>query len=242
MQNVAVPLDEGMEIGDVAAATGMTRSEIRKGERRFRSEVKARVNGAAIPDTTGEEDEALLDSISEIGLLQPILTVKGEVADGHRRLAVLEKLGLEPEYRELGDVDARAVSLAANLNRRQLSADARRRAVEEELLFDPSRSDRSVAAALGVSNHMVAAARGRLEESGQIEETKKRTGKNGVPQKTTKAIEPPARSSFDVELRQQATYEQPAFYGSPSLGVYLRFDEWDALGRPETLEVTLKAS
>lgn len=157
-----------------------------------------------LPPLTAEERDELRRSIRAAGrVLVPILVTEDDaVLDGHHRLAIADELGLSGVPAEtvagLSDEQRRARAMELNLARRHLTREQRRRIIEEELRRDATRSDRSVSARVGVSHATVAAARKKLESSGQIVHSPRRAGKDGVarhvPAKPTRrpAARPPA--------------------------------------------------
>jgi hypothetical protein len=78
---------------------------------------------------TAEELADLAESISEIGLLNPIvLNSDGDLIDGRNRLAACEIKGVEPVF-VVNDGDPVEIVLAANVSRRHLSTGQRAMAI-----------------------------------------------------------------------------------------------------------------
>jgi hypothetical protein len=191
MERIATLLADGFTNQEAAAQLGIPTREVAEAMRELREEARSLVEGAALPPLEGAEREALRVSLQELGQLVPLLVDEhGELIDGANRRALLEELGIEPVTRtiDLGDDPERRqqVRLAANMVRRSVSAAARRQAIEAELVRNPDRSDRAIAAALGIANHTVAAARRELEERGTLLRLERRVGADGVRQKARK--------------------------------------------------------
>jgi len=86
------------------------------------------------PSMTGEEFEQLKASISDIGQLEPIVTLNGQVIDGRHRLRACIELGIRPILHERSNGDNLAAFVCArNLHRRHLSS-SQRAALAVELL------------------------------------------------------------------------------------------------------------
>ena len=162
-------------------------------------ELRDQAGVSALPDLNRDEYEGLLESIREHGQLVPILVneATGEVIDGRHRERACRALGIEPRYQE-ARVDAdqqQSLALVVNVARRQLTAGARRGLVEAELIRDASRSDRSIAAAVGVSPTTVGDVRRELEERELVSRVDTRRGRDGVVQPATKTV--PDRQTTD---------------------------------------------
>lgn len=85
---------------------------------------------AAFPDMPAQELEALAQDVATHGLVQPIITLGGQVLDGWHRYLACDMAGVEPRTVELDrSVDPAAYVLSANLSRRHLTASQRAAAV-----------------------------------------------------------------------------------------------------------------
>lgn len=94
----------------------------------------------------------LADDIAERGLVEPIVTFRGEILDGRARLLACEMAGVEPKFRKWtrrdGSSPAQSV-LDWNISRRTLTASQRAvLAVEMEALLTSAVSARPVYASL----------------------------------------------------------------------------------------------
>ena len=77
------------------------------------------------PMMTGEDFDALVASIKEHKLEEPIIKYKGEILDGRNRYAACNKAGVKPEFEEYGKDDPLGFVLRKNLHRRQLQTSQR---------------------------------------------------------------------------------------------------------------------
>lgn len=73
---------------------------------------------AAFPAMSAEDFQSLKDSITEIGVQNPITLFEGMVIDGWHRYTAANELGMDCPVVELGDVDPRDFVLAQNKARR----------------------------------------------------------------------------------------------------------------------------
>lgn len=79
---------------------------------------------SAFPAMSAEEFEALKDSITNIGVQEPITVFDGMVIDGWHRFTAANEVGVTCPSVELGDVDPVDFVRAKNKSRRHLSAGA----------------------------------------------------------------------------------------------------------------------
>ena len=124
-------------------------------------------------DPLSPEDFAALEAdILERGVLVPIeFDDDGNVLDGHHRLAICQKHGLEyPQIIREGwtEEQKRTHSRRMNLARRQLTRQQKRKLIEDELKETPTTSNRKIAKLLGVDHKTVATVRDRLALGGEI--------------------------------------------------------------------------
>jgi ParB-like chromosome segregation protein Spo0J len=101
----------------------------------------------------------------------------GNVLDGHHRLKICEELGIleYPTIVRSGmtDGDKRLHARKLNMARRQLTQDQQRMLLQEQLVETPEKSDRQIAAGLGVSHTTVGIQRKELERRGRIDHVDK---------------------------------------------------------------------
>ncbi len=77
------------------------------------------------PRMQNEEFTALVASIRDDGLAEPIVTWEGEILDGRNRYAACTKAEVEPEFIEYEGKDPRGFVLLKNLHRRHLTTSQR---------------------------------------------------------------------------------------------------------------------
>lgn len=212
LEQVVPLLEDGYAIAEIAERLDVDAGELERDWENLAARIMALSGHVELPPLSDEEFEALLDSIDADGQRTPILRgspasgLPGVIIDGENRLRICRKLGIEPWIEDVdGDADQlRSLGLVLNLARRQLSASSRRGIVKAELLVDPSRSDRAIAAFVGVSHPTVAAVRRELEQTGKVERLSTRTGRDGVEQPVReaapRAVEPPREKVVKVAV------------------------------------------
>lgn len=244
-------LAEGRTQDEVAAMLALPKREVERARAELREEALAIEHGAELPDLSKEARAGLVDSIAELTQLVPILLdEEGNVLDGHNRMAVCTELGIEPLVHTVethGDPEIRRqIALAANTARRSLSPADRRKVIAAEIIFDPERSDRAIAAALGVGNHTVARVRAELEEAGAVLRFEERRGRDGVAQKARRPRARKAKPSVAPELVvrvgfiDQREVNGIAFVAS-GVRLYIGGPVWSQLENPAQLELVLRA-
>ena len=77
------------------------------------------------PMMKGEDFDALVASIEEDGLEEPIIKYKGKILDGRNRYAACTQAGVDPEFDEYKGDDPLEFVLRKNLHRRQLQTSQR---------------------------------------------------------------------------------------------------------------------
>ena len=253
MEKIMQPLVDGQTHDELAGELGIEKREVARAVDELRSEARAIEAGAELVPLSNEEREGMKESLKRLGQLQPILVdEKGEMLDGHHRKQLLEELGVEPETKMLlltGPQQKHEVRLAANAVRSSLSTAERRAAVEAEILHDPRRADRAIAATIGVSNHTVAAARKRLEERGALLRLDARIGADGSVQparKPPRAAPPaagaaPAAGNYRLLLDLTDTAGGRVAFTDERARFYIPESDWFALDRPIELRVQLQA-
>ena len=93
---------------------------------------------AAFPAMQFDEYQALVDSIVEIGVQNPITLYEGMVLDGWHRYSAANESGMVCPSVELGGVDPRDFVLAQNKARRNLTASQRAAAVTSVYQWAPA--------------------------------------------------------------------------------------------------------
>ena len=150
-----------------------------------------------------------VDDISKRGILQAlIVSDRGglfTVCDGHQRLRAAREL----EWDEVpvsiqafsSEVDEVECLVMNNVQRRQLSRDEIDRAIGYYLKLDTIKSNRVIAAKLGVDHKTVEEKRQALESGGEIPHLEKLEGKDGKLQaryKSPRAIPQPCQVEYMV--------------------------------------------
>lgn len=155
---IAEPVSDGFRESELAQQLGRTPSWVSERLAELKQEIL--LQNGIFPPLTEAEYAALRDSVSRHGVQQPVLL--GEhvpLVDGHHRLMICNELAIpcpalllegltEPAEHEL--------AIALNASRRQLNRQQKRKLIEVELMRDPRRSDRRIAAVCGVSGKTVA--------------------------------------------------------------------------------------
>jgi hypothetical protein len=94
--------------------------EVDRGFRRKNLEMKQHPLSAAFPAMPADQFSALKDSITDIGVQDPITLYEGMVIDGWHRYTAAQEVGVECPTVELGDVDPQAFVIAKNKARRHI--------------------------------------------------------------------------------------------------------------------------
>ena len=127
--------------------------------------------------------DALEADIVARGIICPIVVSSdGQILDGRLREEIGRRHGLFVPRVVVGCLDAGEktdIRLVLNGLRRHLSQAQSREIVAWELRRAPERSDRSIAAKIGVSHNTVASTRRSLEGNGSIDHCSKRTAADG---------------------------------------------------------------
>jgi len=76
---------------------------------------------AAFPAMAADEFQALVDSVTNNGVINPITTYEGMVLDGWHRFNAANEAGVACPMVELGDVDPQAFVIAQNKDRRHIA-------------------------------------------------------------------------------------------------------------------------
>jgi hypothetical protein len=188
---------DGAELAEVAAKHGLTLDEVKRGLDKLAAEWREQGSATVLPAMTEDEYEALRESIFEHGQLVSIIaTHDGEIVDGHARARACRQLGVEPRIESLPPGfeadELKSLALVVNVCRRHVTtASARRGIARAELLRDPSRSDRAIAVAIGVSPTTVGSVRKELEHAGEVSKLDSRVGLNGVEKPSTQPARDP---------------------------------------------------
>lgn len=162
-----------------------------------------------MPPLAEEEYNELKADIAARGVMVPIEYDEcGNVLDGHHRLQICAELGIRdfPKVIRAGmtEEEKRAHARKLNMARRQLNREQKQTLIREQLKETPEKSDRQIAAALGVDHKTVSARRDELEGIGEIPQSSRRT-KDG---RTYPAERKPV-SIFNPSKREEKAVRNP---------------------------------
>jgi len=145
-----------------------------------------------MPDLSLEDFSALKADIDARGVLVPVEYDEADnILDGHHRVRACLELGIEwPRFVRKGMTEAEKRTHARQLNlaRRHLNQSQKRDLIGEQLVETPAKSNRQVAAGLGVSPTTVGSIRDQMEADGMVSKMDTITGKDGVSQPARKPI------------------------------------------------------
>ena len=85
------------------------------------SDIKYHEYSNFFPLMEGEELAALVTDIKEHGLLEPIVTLNGEILDGRNRYRACQEAGISPTFREYRGNGALTYVISKNVKRRHLT-------------------------------------------------------------------------------------------------------------------------
>lgn len=137
-----------------------------------------------LPPLSEDEYRALKDDIKAHGVLVPVeYDGDGNVLDGHHRVKACRELGIEEwpriDRKFASEADKRSHARRLNLARRHLNRKEQRRLIADELRERPERSNRQIAATLGVDGKTVGAMRSAAEATAEIPHLKTTVGMDG---------------------------------------------------------------
>lgn len=161
-----------------------------------------------MPDLTTEEYGELKADIQARGVMVPIeFDEDGNVLDGHHRLQACKELGIT-DYpsiiREgLTEEEKRTHARKLNMARRHLTREQKQELIRQQLRETPERSDRQIAAGLGVSNPTVSSFRKKMEENGELLKFNSSIGADGKERPRTREY---------TEVQQQEQSAECAFF------------------------------
>jgi len=145
-----------------------------------------------MPPLSHIEMAELRASIERHGVQVPVIVDEhGAILDGHHRQKLAAELGVDcPRVVREGLTDEQKRTLARTLNtaRRHLTREQMRALIAGQLCDTPERSDRQIAASLGVHNETVNAVRKDLEARDGIRHVETRTDTKGRKQPAKKTV------------------------------------------------------
>lgn len=179
---------------------------------------------AAFPAMADDEYLALLDSITNIGVQNPITIYEGMVLDGWNRYRAATEVGYECPTEPLGDVDPRDFVMAQNSARRSLTASQRALAAAACYQWKPVGNPNFVGASELPSQTEVAAA---AKVSDKTLRQAKRVVDHGTPElreavrsgeATVEAAAEIAKLPKDEQLEALRNPKPSRFKGKPKKG------------------------
>lgn len=199
-----------------------------------------------MPDLTAEEYAELKADIAARGVMVPIeFDEHGNTLDGHHRLKICAELGIKdyPKVIRAGmtETEKRTHARKLNMARRQLNREQKQQLIQAQLRETPERSDRQIAAGLGVDKNTVNVQRKKMESTGEIHQLKTSVGADGkerprqverkptlLPPSTMWEAESQERARIGLEEQVQARKPVSVFNPTPR--------EERAVQRPEIVE------
>lgn len=189
-------IPEGYNLTELATELGRTPSWVSERLSELRNELLLQT-GLFFP-LTDHEYGALRDSIATYGVRTPVIIGQHlPLVDGRHRLLIAQELdlddvpsiwldGLDPDQE-------RELAVALNAARRQLTRAQRRKLVEAELMRDPARSDRHIAAVCGVVHSTVGLIRAEIAQQQRLEHQMRAGAQSTTPRgKVDESPTPPA--------------------------------------------------
>jgi hypothetical protein len=152
------------------------------------------------PLMEGAEFDELVADIKKNGLLENIVLYEGMILDGRNRYRAMLAAGAGVHYWHCRDLDHKndrfdpvAYVISANLHRRHLTAEDKRKIIADLLKADPEKSDRQIGKMAMVSKNTAKSVRGELEGRGQIAHVETRTDTKGRKQPAKKSTKKAGR-------------------------------------------------
>lgn len=166
-----------------------------------------------MPALGDEEYRELKEDIARRGVMVPVeFDEHGKVLDGHHRLQICAELGIKdyPKVIRAGmtEEEKRTHARKLNMARRQLSQEQRRELIRQQLKETPEKSDRQIAAGLGVDNATVSRHRKQMEADGQLLQCNSSIGADGKERPRQVARKPV--TIFNPTKREERAIQNPA--------------------------------
>ena len=166
-----------------------------------------------MPALGDEEYRELKEDIARRGVMVPVeFDEHGNVLDGHHRLQICAELGIK-DYPKvictgMTEEEKRTHARKLNMARRQLSQEQRRELIRQQLKETPEKSDRQIAAGLGVNHETVGVQRKKLEGTGEIRQLSTNIGADGKERPRQVARKPV--TIFNPTKREERAIQNPA--------------------------------
>jgi hypothetical protein len=160
-------------------------AELRTPMTGWRGVLKIHPAADLFPPMGPEELQALGEDIKVNGLHNPVTTWQSQMVDGRSRLDAMELVGLPTvadgklcvSYDTLDDgADPFAFAISVNVHRRHLTKAQKDEVIAALLKAKPERSDRATAKLARTDHKTVGTQRRRLEATGEIPQSERRTG------------------------------------------------------------------
>lgn len=166
-----------------------------------------------MPALGDEEYRELKEDIARRGVMVPVeFDEHGKVLDGHHRLQICAELGIKdyPKVIRAGmtEEEKRTHARKLNMARRQLSQEQRRELIRQQLKETPEKSDRQIAAGLGVSDKTVGSQRKEMEQTAEIPQLKTNIGADGKERPRQVSRKPV--TIFNPTKREERAVQNPA--------------------------------
>ncbi len=165
---------DGYTETELAQALGRTPSWVSEKISELRTELLAQQG--LLPELNKAEEASLRDSIAEHGVRSPVLIAlvdnRLDMIDGRNRYRIANDVGVmgTMPWHYLGELspdEAHYLKITLNTARRSLNTGQKRILIHAELMRDPARSDRSIAAICGVTHPTVATERLKIHQQQQ---------------------------------------------------------------------------
>jgi ParB-like chromosome segregation protein Spo0J len=186
------------------------------------------------PLMQGSEFDEFVADICAHGQQVPIVLHGGKILDGRNRYRGCLQEGIEPEMVDGTEMidDPFAYVISANLRRRHLTDEEKRKAIAAYIAQAPEKSDRQFGKELGVDHKTVARARAEAEDVGKVPHVEKRTDTKGRAQPARRTGKKPApkKPTQESTTAESMTTEPP--YDAAA---------WAQARSDEELKATLRA-
>ena len=166
-----------------------------------------------MPNLNADEYKELKEDIAQRGVMVPIeFDENGNILDGHHRLQICNELGIKdyPKVIRAGmtEEEKRTHARKLNMARRHLTQEQRRELIRQQLKETPEKSDRQIAAGLGVSQTTVGTQRKSMEEIGQLSKLDSSIGLDG--KERPRQVQRKPVSVFNPSKREERAMQNPA--------------------------------
>jgi hypothetical protein len=152
------------------------------------------------PLMEGAEFNALVADIKAHGLREPIVIYEGKILDGRNRYRACRRLRYKLTNNHFRRVDVLvddpvAYVTSANIHRRHLTAEGKRKVIAKLIKAQPEKSNRQIAKIAKVHHRKIGRIRKEEEDVGHLDHVEKRIDTRGRKQ--------PAKKSTTAEDRKQ---------------------------------------